>query len=263
MGFKFTLYASFVKTKFYMFIGISTVDIHRKLHHLLRKAQQIIDLIFLFFELHMPKIVLFFAMLLCVYDKCALYIIIVILISISFVFGRPIHTFSIYISSVLVSILLLARMIYQIQYIEHDRWNVVCVSILIFLYFIKLNCAILKEFPNNTKPNETLAYSNGSQLVNYTYNNAEWLGFHKTDKDHSLPALVKWNIIYIVVVTLWAVVLVRQFNFRVSKGKPTTRPYFMFPKIKRSDADKNLKNCLKYLFNFAFYKFGIEVSFKW
>lgn len=135
-----------------------------------------------------------------------------------------------------------------------------------------LTTSVLKEFPNLTQSvgstihleNETfsVAFANNTpQLINYTYNTAEWLGFQKTDQDHTLPQLVKWNIIYIVTVTLWAVVLVRQFNFRVSRGKPTTRPYFMFPNIKRSDADKNLKNCIKYLFNYGFYKFGIEVSY--
>lgn len=83
----------------------------------------------------MPKIVLFVAMLVCIYDKCALYLVIVILISVSFVFGRPVQTFAIYISSILVSILLLARMIYQIQYIEHDKWKVICVS-----FHLRVSC---------------------------------------------------------------------------------------------------------------------------
>lgn len=118
------------------------------------------------------------------------------------------------------------------------------------------------------KGNESLSVpliKDTRQLINYTYNTAEWLGFNKTDASHSLPLLVKWNIIYILTVTLWAVVLVRQFNYRLSRGKPTTRPYFMFPKIKRTDADKNLKNCLKYLLNYGFYKFGVEVGrlFEW
>lgn len=129
---------------------------------------------------------------------------------------------------------------------------------------------VLKEFPNETVgrylfiEHDNRSYAEGLAeeipLVNYTYNSAEWLGFYKTDENNSLPHLVRWNIAYILIVTLWAVVLVRQYNFRVSRGKPTTRPYFMFPHIKRTDADKNLKNCLKYLANFGFYKFGIEVS---
>jgi hypothetical protein len=91
-------------------------------------------------------------------------------------------------------------------------------------------------------------------------NNAKWLGFYKTSKDASLPHLVKWNIMYILVVTIWAVVLVRQFNYRLSRGKPTTRAFFMFPKITKLDADKNVRSCIKYLFNYGFFKFGVEVS---
>lgn len=111
-----------------IFVGISASHVQQKLNRILQKVLHFINLLYLFLELHMPKVVLLFAMLVCVYDKCALYLIIVVLIAISFVFGRPVHTFSIYISSVLVSILLLARMIYQIQYIVHDKWNVTCVS---------------------------------------------------------------------------------------------------------------------------------------
>lgn len=134
---------------------------------------------------------------------------------------------------------------------------------------------ILQTFPNITEDvtiiitaapifsNDTIETKSSPNMTIHTYNNAEWLGFHKTDKNHSLPHLVRWNIVYILAVTLWAVVLVRQFNFRVSRGKPTTRPYFMFPSIRRSDADKNLINCLKYLFNYSFYKFGVEVNSDW
>lgn len=110
-----------------MFLDVSRVQIQLKFNQLMKKVQYAINLVYLFFELHMPKIVLFFAMLLCVYDKCALHFIIIVLISLSFVFGRPVHIFAIYISSVFVSVMLLARMIYQIQYIEHDKWDVNCV----------------------------------------------------------------------------------------------------------------------------------------
>lgn len=91
-------------------------------------------------------------------------------------------------------------------------------------------------------------------------NNAPWFGFQKTeDVDRSLASLVKWNIIYITVATLWNVILVRQFNYRASRGRPTVRPFFMFPSITRKDADKDLQHCFKYLANFGFYKFGVEV----
>lgn len=34
----------------------------------------------------------------------------------------------------------------------------------------------------------------------------------------------------------------------------------LFPRITRNDADKDLTHAIKYLFNFAFYKFGVEVT---
>ncbi|XP_064212896.1 piezo-type mechanosensitive ion channel component isoform X18 [Tribolium castaneum] len=183
------------------------------------------NLIFLFLELHMPKFVVLFLMLVCIYDKCALYFILVLLLVLACAFGRPMQIFAIYTSSVFVSVMLLARMIYQTDYINPGNWNVTC------------------EMQNNSK----------------IANNAKWLGFYKTSKDASLPHLVKWNIMYILVVTLWAVILVRQFNYRVSRGKPTTRAFFMFPKITRWDADKSTSNCIKYLFNYGFFKFGVEI----
>lgn len=59
--------------------------------------------------------------------------------------------------------------------------------------------------------------------------------------------------------TLWSVILIRQFNYKVSRGKPTTRAFFMFPRVTKIDADKNLGSLIKYLFNYGFYKFGVEV----
>lgn len=99
------------------------------------------------------------------------------------------------------------------------------------------------------------------QIPNSSLNNAVWLGFEKTDESGTtLPYLVRWNIIYILAVTLWTVINIRQFNYRVSKGIPAVRTPFMFPRIKYTDADKSLKNCLKYLVNFGYYKFGVEVN---
>lgn len=92
----------------------------------INKLHRLKNLIFIFLEIHMLKIVLLFAMLVCIFDKCALYIVIVILISLALTFGRPMQLFAVYSSSFLVSILLLARMIYQVQYITPNIWNVTC-----------------------------------------------------------------------------------------------------------------------------------------
>lgn len=98
------------------------------------RLHKFLNLLFLFLEIHMARVVLFFAMLLCVYDKCALYFILVLMIPASFTLGRPVQIFTIYSSSILVSLFLLARMLYQIKYINPDIWNVTCkaVSFLVF-----------------------------------------------------------------------------------------------------------------------------------
>nr|CAH7742366.1 unnamed protein product [Callosobruchus chinensis] len=219
--------SSQIQFDFYDLDNITSAQFQLLLKQWLKRLHRAKNLCYLFLELHMSKAVLLFAMLMCVYDKCALYFVIVVLISLALTFGRPMQTFAIYFSSLLVSVMLLSRMIYQIQYITPQNWDV--------------NCTVTE----NPELNMT------------TKNNAPWFGF---EKGSSLPSLVKWNIIYILVVTLWAVILVRQYNYRLSRGRPTTRAFFMFPNVKRTDADTNLRNCLKYLANYGYYKFGVEIS---
>ncbi|KAL1491500.1 hypothetical protein ABEB36_012089 [Hypothenemus hampei] len=195
------------------------------------RMHRFLNLLYLFLEIHMPRVVLFFAMLLCIYDKCALYFILILLIPASFTLGRPVQLFTIYSSSIMVSLFLLARMLYQIKYINPGIWNVTCIA-------------------HDVNHTQTIA------------NNMHWLGFDKSDQvGRSVPSLVKWNIIYILIVTLYSIILVRQHNYRIARGRPTTRAFFMFPRITRIDADKNLKNMLKYLANYAYFKFGVEISF--
>ncbi|XP_030761127.1 piezo-type mechanosensitive ion channel component isoform X3 [Sitophilus oryzae] len=199
----------------------------------LTRLQRYLNLFYIFLEIHMPRLVLFFAMLLCIYDKCALYFILILLIPASLTLGRPVQLFTIYSSSILVSLFLLARMLYQIKYIDPGIWNVTCIA-------------------ENSTGNQT----------DRIENNMHWLGFDKSDQvGRSVPSLVKWNIIYILIVTLYSVILVRQYYYRVARGRPTTRAFFMFPRITRADADKNLQNMLKYLANYSYFKFGVEISF--
>lgn len=54
----------------------------------------------------------------------------------------------------------------------------------------------------------------------------------------------------------------RQKRKRFLSGKPMTRPKVLFPRTTRQDADKDLPAMLKYLANFVFFKFGIEVNFE-
>uniref|UniRef100_A0A1B6DCY7 Uncharacterized protein n=1 Tax=Clastoptera arizonana TaxID=38151 RepID=A0A1B6DCY7_9HEMI len=181
-----------------------------------------IELFWLYLELHMLKFIMLSVILLAVFDVCAAHLLFVVLTVIAMTFGSSIQTLVTHIMSVLFSILLLSKMIYQIEYIKHETWNVTCPG-------------------------------NGS------YNTAEWLGFRKTTPDISLPHLLKGYIGVIIVVTLHTVVTTRQKYKRHLRGRPLSRPIVMFPRVTYKEVDKDVEHCVKYLLNYGFYRFGVEI----
>lgn len=48
--------------------------------------------------------------------------------------------------------------------------------------------------------------------------------------------------------------------YRLQKGEPLKRPKVLFPNVTRDDADKSIELLLKYLHNYGFYKFGVELT---
>lgn len=50
------------------------------------------------------------------------------------------------------------------------------------------------------------------------------------------------------------------FSCSFLDGKSTSRPKVLFARVGRHDADKDLSYMIKYLFNFGFYKFGVETT---
>ncbi|XP_077295229.1 piezo type mechanosensitive ion channel component [Arctopsyche grandis] len=192
-----------------------------------------IDFVFLFLELHLIKLVLVSIMLLCVFDVCALHFGFVLIVSISLLFKTKVQVVVIQFVSVVTCILLLAKMIYQIEYIVHESYSVNC------------------TYPNSSDSGNSSSVDNVT-----TYNNAEWIGFKKVDQ--SLPKLVKGYIGLIILITFRSIVDFRQCLKRYKMNDPTVRPKLMFPKITRKDADKDIKHFFQYLFNYGFYKFGVE-----
>nr|CAD7399360.1 unnamed protein product [Timema cristinae] len=137
-----------------------------------------------------------------------------------------------HIVSVLISLLLLTNMIYQIDFFKHDEYNVNCTD------------THLVPSPPEERP----------------LNDADWVGLQKTSKIRTLPDLLKGYIGLIVLATILAVVDIRQMYRRHMDGACLMRPTVIFPQIQRVHTDDNIKSCLMFLFNYGFYKFGVEVS---
>ena len=64
----------------------------------------------------------------------------------------------------------------------------------------------------------------------------------------------------IVAVTIYVVVITRQKYIRHLKGRPLSRSLILFPRISYKDANSGVLSCIKYLFNYGFYRFGLEVN---
>lgn len=92
-------------------------------------------------------------------------------------------------------------------------------------------------------------------------NTAVWFGFVKAGKNFPLSLLIRPYLVYIVLVTVHAVVTLRQTIHRIRSGQPVQPAKLLFPKIVRKDADKDIIHLFKYLCNYGFYKFGIEVNY--
>lgn len=71
--------------------------------------------------------------------------------------------------------------------------------------------------------------------------------------------MLKGYIGIVTVTTLRKIIRIRQWFYRNAKGESLDTPQVMFPNIIRVDADKGIPECLKFLFNYGFYKFGLEM----
>ncbi|XP_043467301.1 piezo-type mechanosensitive ion channel component isoform X6 [Leptopilina heterotoma] len=202
------------------------------LRKIMKHMYSLYNHVWLFFELHMQKIIFISLMLLCSNDVCAINFVFVVVLVIVINFRRNIQIMSINIIAAVIALLMVIKMLYQIEYVHHENWNV--------------NCS--KNYSNDDSSLD------GNNTV---YNIAEWIGFKKAAAN-ALPDLLKGYIGIITVTTLRGIVTVRQWFYRQEKGEPLDPPQVMFPKIGRSEADRGIIPCLKFLFNFGFYKFGIE-----
>ncbi|XP_026827290.1 piezo-type mechanosensitive ion channel component isoform X4 [Ooceraea biroi] len=189
----------------------------------------------LFLEIHMQKIIFISFILLCVNDICAINFFFIVAVVIMINFRRNIQITTINVMAAIISLLMVTKMLYQIQYINHDNWDVNCTK-------------------NINEENQQYASNNT------IYNIAEWFGMRKAEPGR-LPELLKGYIGIVTVTTFRKIIRIRQWFYRHNKGESLDTPQVMFPRITRADADKGLPECLKFLFNYGFYKFGLEICF--
>ncbi|XP_030079267.1 piezo-type mechanosensitive ion channel component isoform X8 [Drosophila hydei] len=178
-----------------------------------------------FLELHIMKAVYIAAFVCSVSEVCVLHILFVGFCVLGATSRKSVQVVVSRLISFIVTIIVLSKMIYQIEYLDHKQYNVSCSD-------------------------------------NRTSNNAEWIGLTKASKvEGGLMSLLRTYIIYMVIVTMHAVISLRQLQMRVKIGENVAnQPKLLFQNITRADAEQDLVGLVKYLLNFGFYKFGIEIS---
>ncbi|XP_037913810.1 piezo-type mechanosensitive ion channel component isoform X6 [Hermetia illucens] len=191
-------------------------------------GKQILEYVWIFAELHLMKVIMVVAFWCCLANVCVLHIGFAFLAVIAVVSRMKVQIFISRVISVQMSILLLAKMIYQVDYINHKNYDAIC---------------------------------DENSTVSLIYiNNAEWFGLSKITESIGLATLVKGYIIYMIVVTLHAVVIFRQGYRRSWLGLENKSPPVMFEGVKRMDAEADLVGLFKFLLNYGYYKFGFEIS---
>ncbi|XP_055550145.1 piezo-type mechanosensitive ion channel component isoform X2 [Wyeomyia smithii] len=211
------------------FRKLSKQEIKGFAQKLINRISELAEIVWLFFEIHLLKIVLIIAFSLGVETVSLLHLLYIFMT----VFAVKSHTTSLVlitrIMSLISSILLITTMMYQVDYINENNYISECPSIDVNTTHVELN-------------------------------NAKWFGFQKTGAVRSLATLLRPYLIYIIVVTIHAVIVLRQTIRRIRLGQSPRTPHLMFPRVSRADADKDIPRMIKYLFNYGFYKFGVEIT---
>jgi len=207
---------------------LSRQEITGAAKRMLAKLLEWLEVVLLFLELHFYKIMLFCIFLLAIRGVELLHLGFVLL-GVAGVRAKTDAQFLLTrIASGIAAALLITTMMYQVDYIDHNNYE--------------SNCT------NETDPDHP-----------EVTNNAVWLGFNKATPERKLPDLIRPYLLYILLVSAHSFVILWQTIKRIKKNKSPRTPTVVFKNIRRSDADRDIPHLIKYLINFGFYKFGIEI----
>ncbi|XP_063707316.1 piezo-type mechanosensitive ion channel component isoform X4 [Culicoides brevitarsis] len=211
-------------------------DFNKALKIFVNRVLELTEYGWVFLEIHFLKIIMVVAFYLAVQHVRFLHIIFAAVAALGVGCRSQSQILASKIASLFCSILLILMMIYQIEYIKEEDYA--------------YNC-----HPNATMPNQTMPETR--TVLN---NTAIWFGFIKSSPNNPLSKLIRPYLVYIVIVTVHSVVTLRQTIRRIRLGQPVQPAKLLFPKIVRKDADKDIPHLIMYLFNYGFYKFGVEIS---
>ncbi|XP_038593080.1 piezo-type mechanosensitive ion channel component 1 isoform X4 [Micropterus salmoides] len=190
-------------------------------------------------ELHILKMVAFFSVWVALEEPSVMNLVLVVLWSLAMPYGR-FRPMASCLSTVWVCVIIVCKMLYQLSVVNPAEYS--------------SNCSLPLENETNMSPEEI----SNSPLYMEPVDPAKWFGIRK---DATVLGYSKNHLIVLMLLVFEATVYRHQaHHYRQLQRSPPTIPT-LFPSATRDTLDQGLIPCLKYLLNYTFYKFGLEICF--
>uniref|UniRef100_A0A3B4YJT9 Piezo type mechanosensitive ion channel component 1 (Er blood group) n=1 Tax=Seriola lalandi dorsalis TaxID=1841481 RepID=A0A3B4YJT9_SERLL len=208
----------------------------RRFSDILTKVQVFLWMIL---ELHILKMVALFSVWVALEEPSVMNLVLVILWSLAMPYGR-FRPMASCLSTVWVCVIIVCKMLYQLSVVNPVEYS--------------SNCSLPFTNKTNLLPEEMM----NSSLYKEPVDPANWFGIRK---DATVLGYSKNHLIVLMLLVFEATVYRHQaHHYRQLQRSPPTIPA-LFPAATRDSLDQGLIPCFKYLLNYAFYKFGLEICF--
>ncbi|KAK5853553.1 hypothetical protein PBY51_014695 [Eleginops maclovinus] len=190
-------------------------------------------------ELHIFKMVAFFSVWVSLEEPSVMNLVLVVLWSLAMPFSRfgPMASC---LSTAWVCVIIMCKMLYQLSVVNPAEYS--------------SNCSLPLSNETNLLPEEMM----NSSLYKDPVDPAKWFGIRK---DATVLGYSKNHLIVLMLLVFEATVYRHQaHHYRQLQRSPPTIPA-LFPSATRDTLDQGIIPCLKYLLNYTFYKFGLEICF--
>ncbi|XP_051565072.1 piezo-type mechanosensitive ion channel component 1 isoform X1 [Myxocyprinus asiaticus] len=190
-------------------------------------------------ELHIVKIVAFFVVWVALLEPSAMNLVLVVLWSFAMPYAR-FRPMASCLSTIWVCVIIVCKMLYQLSVVNPTEYS--------------NNCTVPMVNETSLELDEVL----NSTLYKAPVDPANWFGVRK---DATVLGYSKDHLLVLLLLVFEATVYRHQtHHYRQHQRSPPSIPA-IFPQATRDTLDQSLLHCIKYLLNYTFYKFGLEICF--
>uniref|UniRef100_A0A673C536 Piezo-type mechanosensitive ion channel component 1 n=1 Tax=Sphaeramia orbicularis TaxID=375764 RepID=A0A673C536_9TELE len=190
-------------------------------------------------ELHILKMVAFFSVWVALEEPSVMNLVLVVLWSLAMPYGR-FRPMASCLSTIWVCVIIMCKMLYQLSVVNPAEYS----------------NSLLK--PTSNEHLKNCREMMNSTLYKEPVDPAEWFGIRK---DATVLGYSKNHLIVLMLLVFEATVYRHQTHHYCQLQRSPPNIPALFPSATRDTLDQGLLPCIKYLLNYTFYKFGLEICF--